>query len=148
MVSKEKRHSNDHWVLTGKIVSGAREAGFFTQLDWVQEQCKTKLGFKPYPGTLNLEINKEKWSVVEALKDEEGITLIPPDPKFCVGRALPLTVGGIRGALIIPSEDVNIHGKNVLEVMAPVRLKDALGVEDGDSVTLDVKRPMSSERKK
>jgi CTP-dependent riboflavin kinase len=32
--------------------------------------------------------------------------------------------------------------------MAPVRLKDALGVEDGDSVTLDVKRPMSSERRK
>ena len=65
MVFKKKRHSDGHWVLTGEIVSGAREAVFFTQLDWVQEQCKTKLGFKPYPGTLNLEINKEKWSVVE-----------------------------------------------------------------------------------
>jgi CTP-dependent riboflavin kinase len=148
MVFKKKRHSDGHWVLTGEIVSGAREAVFFTQLDWVQEQCKTKLGFKPYPGTLNLKINREQWSVVEALRDEEGIMLVPPDPKFCIGRTLPLTVGGIRGALIIPSEDVNIHGKNVLEVMAPVRLKEGLGVDDGDSVTLDVERPISSERRK
>ena len=47
---------NERYTLTGKIVSGARQAAFFTQLDWVLEQCRQKLGFKPYPGTLNLEI--------------------------------------------------------------------------------------------
>jgi len=141
MKTEEDQSMQDCWVLNGRVVSGAREAAFFTQLDWVQEQCESKLGFKPYPGTLNLEIGEEGSSVIGALKGEEGITLIPPDPKFCIAQALPLSVGTVRGAIIIPSEDVNIHGKNIVEVMAPVRLKDTLGIKDGDSVALVIQRP-------
>ena len=58
-------------VLTGKIVSGIKQGTFFTQLDWVQEQCLEKLGFKPYPGTLNLEIAHENMAIIEALKGRE-----------------------------------------------------------------------------
>jgi len=141
METEERQSTQDSWVLKGRVVSGAREAAFFTQLDWVQEQCESKLGFKPYPGTLNLEIGEEGSSVLGALKGEEGFTLIPPDPKFCIAQALPLSVGTVHGAIIIPSDDVNIHGKNIVEVMAPVRLKDALGVKDGDSVALVIQRP-------
>jgi CTP-dependent riboflavin kinase len=140
MESIEKQGRQDPWVLKGKVVSGAREAAFFTQLDWVQVQCQEKLGFKPYPGTLNLEIDEESLSVLDVLKREKGITLIPPDPQYCVARALPLMVGSICGAIIIPSEDVNIHRKNIVEVMAPVRLKDALGITDGDSLVLVIHR--------
>jgi CTP-dependent riboflavin kinase len=49
----------DHWEITGKIVSGIQQGAFFTQLAWVQEQCLIKLGFKLFPGTLNLEIPDE-----------------------------------------------------------------------------------------
>lgn len=147
MESDEKKSTQDCWLLTGKVVSGAREAAFFTQLDWVQVQCQAKLGFTPYPGTLNLEIGEESLSVIEALKSEKGITLIPPDPKFCVAQALPLIVGSVCGAIIIPSEDVNIHRKNIVEVMAPVRLKDALGITDGDSVVLVIHRHPRSGKK-
>ena len=41
---------------TGRVVSGARRAAGFTQLDWVQDQCWEKLGFRPFPGTLNVEV--------------------------------------------------------------------------------------------
>lgn len=146
MESKDKKSKQDHWILKGRVVSGAREAAFFTQLDWVQVQCQAKLGFKPYPGTLNLEIDEEGVSVIQVLKKEEGITLIPPDPQYCVAQALPLMVGDIRGALIIPSEDVNIHGKNIVEVMAPVKLKGALGLTEGDPVVLAIHRPPTSEK--
>ena len=147
MESKDKKSKQDHWILKGGVVSGAREAAFFTQLDWVQLQCQAKLGFRPYPGTLNLEIGEESLWVLEALKGEEGITLIPPDPKFCMAQALPIRVGSVWGAIIIPSEDVNIHRKNIVEVMAPVRLKDALGIKDGDSVMLVIPKHPMSERK-
>jgi len=140
MESENKQNAEAHWVLTGRVVSGARKAGFFTQLDWVQEQCLSKLGFRPYPGTLNIEISKEGLSVIEALKKGEGITLIPPNPQFCIARAFPISVSTVRGAIIVPSEDVNIHGKTIVEVIAPVRLKDALGIADGDSVALLVYR--------
>ena len=47
------------WIIAGKIICGVKQGKFFTQLKWFQEQCHEKLGFKPYPGTLNLEISGE-----------------------------------------------------------------------------------------
>jgi CTP-dependent riboflavin kinase len=128
------------WVLKGKVVSGVRKAAYFTQLDWVQEQCLERLGFRPYPGTLNVEISEESLPILEVLQREQGIELIPPDTKFCAARAMLLSVGNVSGALIIPAEDVRVHGKNIVEVISPLRLKDALQVKDGDPLTLIVKR--------
>ena len=133
----------NEWVLNGKVVSGVRRAAYFTQLDWVQEQCMEKLGFRPYPGTLNVKISEESLPIIEALQKEQGIELIPPDTEFCAARAMLLSVGSVSGAIIIPAEDVRVHGKNVIEVISPLRLKDALRVDDGDPLTLTVKKPKS-----
>jgi riboflavin kinase len=130
----------NEWVLNGKVVSGVRKAAYFTQLDWVQEQCMEKLGFRPYPGTLNVEISEESLPIIEALQKEQGIELNPPDTEFCAARAMLLSVGSVSGAIIIPAEDVRVHGKSIVEVISPLRLKDALQVKDGDSLTLIVKK--------
>ena len=130
----------NEWVLIGKIVSGVRKAAHFTQLDWVQEQCMEKLGFRPYPGTLNVEMSEESLPIIEALQKEQGIELIPPSSEFCAAKAMLLSVGSVSGAIIIPSEDVRVHGKNIVEVISPLRLKEALQVDDGDSLTLIVKK--------
>lgn len=139
---------HDEWVLTGKIVRGSQRAAFFTQLDWVQSQCEEKLGFKPYPGTLNLEIAESDLSIVETLQKEKGIELVPPDPKFCAAKVWGLTVGSFCGAIVIPAEDVRVHQRRIIEVIAPVRLKDALNVHDGDSVKLVIGRPAPQKRAK
>ena len=36
----------------------------------------------------------------------------------------------------MPAAEVRVHGKNIVEVIAPVNLKEKLGVADGDSITL------------
>jgi len=129
------------WELKGKVVSGAQQASFFTQLEWVQNQCMEKLGFRPYPGTLNLKLemaDENRESILE-LSRENGIKLIPPDPKFCPAILLPVFIGEkIKGAIVMPSEEVNIQEKRILEVMAPLRLRDILGVKDGDVVALNL----------
>ena len=126
-------------VLTGKIVSGAGEGAYFTQIDWVRQQCDEKLGFKPYPGTFNLEIPGDNLFMVESLDSEEGVELISPDPKFCNAKAFPVTLGEIKGAIIMPEEKVRIHPKNIIEIIAPLNLKASLNVKDGDTVTLFLK---------
>ena len=68
--------------LTGRVVAGAKQAAFFTQLDWVVEQCAEKLGFKPFPGTLNLEIIAEDLDLMHQLKHKKGVELQPADPQF------------------------------------------------------------------
>jgi len=129
---------DENWELTGRVVSGVHQASFFTELDWVQEQCLEKLGFRPYPGTLNLsmEILGEGSPTVKELRKQVGLKLIPPDPNFCAATVLPVYIGEVKGAIVVPAEDVNVHGKQILEVLAPIRLRDALGVKDGDLVTL------------
>ena len=124
--------------LTGKVVSGARRAAFFTQLDWVQEQCAAKLGFKPYPGTLNIELSSQSLINLRVLEKEAKTEFVPPDPKYCVARLLSVSLSSIAGAMIFPAEDVRIHGKSIVEIIAPVRLKDVLNIEDGDQITFTV----------
>jgi CTP-dependent riboflavin kinase len=105
-----------------------------------------KLGFRPYPGTLNVEISPGSVKALEALEKENGIGLISPDPTFCNAKAFPVSMGGVTGAIVIPEEKVRVHGKSIVEVMAHLRLKDALGAEDGDFVTLVVENPKSQKR--
>ncbi len=127
-----------NWVLKGKIVRGVKEGAFFTRLDWVQEQCMEKLGFRPYPGTLNLALSSEYLPVIEAMQKHEGVTLRSPDPAFCSGKTLPVKVEGVSGAIIIPAEEVRVHKKNIVEIIAPLRLKEVLNVRDGDYIAVTV----------
>jgi len=46
---------------------------------------------------------------------------------------------GVNGAIIAPAEDVRVHGKNIIELIAPTCLKDAMDVDDGDEIMLVAK---------
>ena len=126
--------------ITGKIVSGAGQGAFFTQLEWVREQCLQTLGFSPWPGTLNLEISMDRVDLIEELRQKGGIELISPDANFCSGHVLPVSIDGVQAAIVIPAEDVRVHAKNIIEIIAPEMLKDVLDVADGDWVTVVVDR--------
>jgi len=130
---------NDTLTVTGKIVSGENKGAYFTQLDWVQNQCQEKLGFKPYPGTLNLEVDPAKISQIEALFERRGIALVPPDSSSCAGQVYPVNIMGVGGAIVVPAEDVRTHGNNIVELIAPTCLKEAMDVDDGDELMLAAK---------
>lgn len=121
-------------VITGKIVSGAGEGAFFTQIDWVQQQCDEKLGFKPFPGTLNLEIGPDDLPLIASLDQKKGVELVSPDPKFCNARAFGVRLEKINAAIIMPEEKVRIHAENIIEIIAPLSIKATLNVADGDSL--------------
>ena len=123
-------------VITGKIVSGAGEGAFFTQIDWVQQQCSAKLGFRPYPGTLNLEIEPDDLPLIASRYQKKGVELISPDPKFCNARAVGVRLEKINAAIIMPEEKVRIHAENIIEIIAPLSIKATLNVADGDSLTI------------
>jgi phosphoglycolate phosphatase len=129
------------WVLPGRVASGAKTAAHFTQLDWVQQQCREKLGFAPFPGTLNLDIDPDYFPVITELRKAEAFELTPQDSDDCAGKVIPLSIEAIRGAIVIPDRRVNIHGQNIVEVIAPVGLRESLGLADGHLVTLFVDRP-------
>lgn len=124
------------FILKGIVVSGSRKAAYFTQLDWVMKQCEAKLGFKPYPGTLNIDIHPAGLPDIESKGENGFFELIPPDPSFCSSRMLPVAIEGLQAAVIMPEERVRIHGIRIIEIIAPVNLKETLSIKDGDTVTL------------
>ena len=125
-------------IVTGKIVGGAKQAAFFTQLDWVQKQCDQKIGFKPFPGTLNIEISDETVKALQSLPQEELPELRPPDADFCTAKIIPVIFENLQAAIVIPDEKVRVHGKNIIEIISDVRLKSVLSLKDGDTVSFSI----------
>ena len=118
------------------MVGGTGEAAFFTRLDWVCRQCRRQLGFEPYPGTLNVRIAEDQLEVLESLRGQAGVELVPPSDEFCSAKAVPIRVGGIAGALILPERGVRVHDDAIVEIIAPRKLREALGLEDGNPIDI------------
>jgi CTP-dependent riboflavin kinase len=133
------RKSEDSLLLSGTVVSGARQAAFFTQLDWVRSQCLDRLGFEPFPGTLNLQISEQDRPAAAKLFRLPGKPLETADGSFCAGRVYPVCIGTIPGAIVRPEEGVRIHDDGVIEILAPVSLREKLQLKDGDRIGLTVR---------
>jgi hypothetical protein len=122
--------------IKGVIASGAGKGAYFAQVEWVVQQCAEKLGFIPFPGTLNVTVPDQDFPAVQRLLAAAEISLVPTDPAFCTARVQPVTVRGIPAALVLPSEEVRIHGNATLELLSPCHLKRTFGLRDGDPVVV------------
>jgi CTP-dependent riboflavin kinase len=133
-------------VISGTVVTGTKRAAFFTQLEWVKTQCLTLLGFEPYPGTFNIQLTEQGRQVLAELQELPGVPLVPPDGAYCQSLVYPVQIETIPGAIIMPEESVRIHGTGIVEILAPVSLREALNVQDGDRVSFTViENPVQAE---
>jgi riboflavin kinase, archaea type len=81
------------------------------------------------------------WEAVQ--KNFPGIALAPADSGFCSAWLYRVEVEGpsnsargkASGAVLLPN--VTGYPKDKIEIIAPVRLKSTLGVQDGDQLTLE-----------
>ncbi len=124
--------------ITGTIFSDLGTAASFMSLDWVQKLLREKLGFSPYPATLNLRLESEpeiiRWKEIRG--QIKGLDVPPADGFFCHARLFPVQIGGkVKGAVLLP--EVRDYPVNKIEVVAPVHVKESLHVRDGELLTLE-----------
>ncbi|MGE5538823.1 MAG: DUF120 domain-containing protein [Gemmatimonas sp.] len=128
--------------LSGRLVSGQGVARTFTREPWARSGFMAAVGIDPFPGTLNLSIpegpQRTAWS---AARISRGILMPAPSASFCDGRIFRATVAAraraaIAGAVVVPM--VPGYPEDQLEIIAAVGLRDALGIEDGDELAVDV----------
>lgn len=122
-------------TLKGKVFSGGGTGSLFVDLPWARKQFKEKLGFNPYPGTLNLRLSPGTYA--KELRDvTKGIKVTPPEG-FYGGRCFKAQVmKKVRGAVVVP--DVQGYPPDLLEILAPVNLRKALELKDGMEVEVTV----------
>ena len=122
-------------TLQGQLCSGLGEGAGFIALDWVGRQCRDKLGFHPHPGTVNLCLSGQDWAAArDAMLRAPGIAIDPP-PGFCAAKCFTVVIDGcVEGAAILP--EVDAYPEDKLEIVAPVAVRQALHLRDGDPVRL------------
>ncbi len=122
--------------LTCVIEKGTGKGAFFTSLDWVVEQFQSKLGFRPFPGTLNVRVLEEDLPKLGMFTAEKDLELIPSDPDFCAAGLKRVRINGVPAVAVFPSEDVRVHGKEIIEIISEFNLKASLNLVNGDQVSI------------
>lgn len=128
-------------TIEGTIFSDLGRAPEFMALDWVQEGLQRSLGFVPYPATLNVRPDNEQlWLSIKSRTPGVPLSTVPAG--FCSARLYAVSLRALResGATIecgVLVPEVPGYPDDKIEIVAPVRLKEALGVKDGDRLLLE-----------
>lgn len=123
-------------VFKGKVVSGMGEGKYYTEQRGYVDQFKNKLGFVPYPGTLNVEIEYVERNKLRLLKNYGGIVIDEFKTKnrtFGSVLCLNATINNCKGAIVLPKRS---HYSNILEFISPHYLREKLRLKDGGGVKM------------
>ncbi len=128
-------------TLEGTVSSGLGEGGYYLSLPGYRQQFEERLGYTPFPGTLNLRLGARELTEVDALRGLPGIPIAgfsDGGRSFGGARCHPATVRGKEAHVILPDRS---HYRDVLEIIAPVSLRRALHLKDGERLAVKVLGP-------
>jgi riboflavin kinase, archaea type len=125
--------------LDGKVVSGMGEGAYYMSLNGYRNQFYEKLGYEPYAGTLNLKLLNQSSMRMRSMMDNYPSIFIRgfTDSSRSYGwvKCYPaiLNDGALDRAAVIVLERTH-YDNSMLEVIAPVCIKDSLRIKNGDFV--------------
>lgn len=129
--------------LDGKVVSGMGEGAYYMSLEGYRSQFNEKLGYEPYAGTLNLKLLNQSSVRMRSMMDNYPSVFIRgfTDSSRSYGwvKCYPaiLNDGAVDKAAVIVLERTH-YDNSMLEVIAPIGIKDLLGIKNGDFVKVFV----------
>jgi riboflavin kinase len=128
-------------TLEGTVFTGLGEGAYYISKEHYRKQFIEKLGFDPYPGTLNLKLTADydlkTRTELEAYPAIEIQGFKNEDRTFGLVKCYPVTIDNkVKGALI--SALRSHYDNSVIEVIAPVCLRKHLNLKDGNKVKVEV----------
>jgi riboflavin kinase len=128
----------DITIIEGVVFSGFGEGAYYVSQEKYRRQFEKKIGFKPYPGTLNLKLTYSNIAKKKELETYPPIQIKGFKTKervFGDVRCYQTSINDkIAGALILINR--THYDESVLEVIAPVHLRSKLNLSEGDKVIL------------
>ena len=127
----------------GTVVSGMGEGAYYMSLEGYRKQFKEKLGFEPYPGTLNVklidqifmnarrEIGRYPSVFINGFSDNIRTYGWVKCYKANINE------GAVNNAAALVLERTH-YDDSMLEIIAPICLKEAIGIQNGDRISIKV----------
>jgi riboflavin kinase len=128
----------------GRLITGMGEGEYYTTLEGYRKQFEAKLGFTPFPGTLNLSLDLLCIVTRKKLDGRRGIEIEGfelENRTFGGAKCFPCKIlderaEGIKSAVIIPHR--THYPDDILEIISPVFLRGELALKDGDEIRIRV----------
>ena len=144
-------------TLSGVLVSGMGEGAYYMTLDGYTRQFRSKVGYVPFPGTLNVRLSgRRHMEAVRRLKSERVGRMIDSfsDGRRTYGWAIcyPALLragpaGGGDGATGSKTAEVQCdlitlerthHDDSIIELISAVCIREATMISDGSDVTIEI----------
>ena len=132
-------------ALRGAVTSGMGEGRHYISLPGYMRQFAERLGYEPFAGTLNLDLDAES---VRARAGLASFAPVPIDgweddertygPAVCYPAAVETPDGEAYEPAHVIAPERTHHDEDQLEVIAPERLRDVLDLTDGDPLVVTV----------
>ncbi|WP_049969250.1 DUF120 domain-containing protein [Haladaptatus cibarius] len=131
--------------LSGTVTGGMGEGRHYISLSGYMAQFTERLGYEPFPGTLNIELTTES---VRARSAMEALDPVPIDgwedgdrtygPAVCYPATVETADGDSYEQAHVIAPERTHHDEDQVELIAPAKLREELGLDDDDHVTVHV----------
>jgi riboflavin kinase len=133
--------------IVGEVTEGMHEGGYYVSIKGYYDQFKTKLGFEPYKGTLNLKLSDINIELLrEKLKNRNPIIIDgfkDQDRAYGPVRCYDVHISRLdnknnqRKAAILDIQRTH-HKANIIEILAKPFLRDYYNLKDGDKLIIEI----------
>ena len=141
ILQKSLDSSPSHIELKGTLVSGMGEGAYYMALKGYTQQFKSKIGYIPFPGTLNVRLDKKIHQ--EAIKQFETLEGVKIN-SFSDGKRTYGWVKCFKGKLnnsinceLIILERTH-HDDSIIELISKVCIRKTGKLKDGSKVTIKI----------
>lgn len=128
-------------TLEGVLFTGLGEGAYYIAREGYRKQFIEKLGFDPYPGTLNLKLTAEydmkTRAELESYPAVEIQGFKSETRTFGPVRCYPAIINNkVKGAVVAALR--SHYNSSVIEIIAPKYLRDKLKLKDGHKVKIEI----------
>ncbi len=125
--------------IRGTVIEGLKDGRYYLGLNEYKQNIRKKLGFVPYPGTLNVRLNLENIGGKERLQRKPGVEIggfKKGDRIFGSIKCFECRINGLKGSIVLPER--SHYGPDILEIISPFELRKKLNLKNGDEVVINV----------
>jgi riboflavin kinase len=122
--------------LEGEVTSGLGKGKYYMSKKVYQEEFDDKLGFKPFPGTLNLKVDEEERKEFEENGETLEIREVYEDgERLSNVDVTPCRIGEVECGVL--KLEFTEQPDSIAEIIAPIDLREKFDLEDGDRIKIN-----------